>query len=425
MQTAQLVHASQTPVVRKKATVEVVHYATRKLDGLLSKVSAANRPALEAHIEYSRGQKQMSENGVYSFARPVAHADAILAGKPFTELRGADCLRIVSTFRTIYSPQSLRIRVLNLRMHLRFLYDVDDLEKAESLPKGEGRAMERALKVRRERPQVVGQVIPEAHLDALLQAIPTRDSLHPAFPMEVQDQAKALVLRASGFRGGEFVSLNLTGGGVTREDADGVPLYRLILAGDAPDLKTGARAIYIQEPRAVAALDAWIAVHPFRHLTPASPRWRDGVPLWVNADSGDERPVRLTTTRLRRFVTQLVAWAGLAAAYAAKLTPHDFRHTCATEKARLGWNEFQLCAYFGWSPGSKTPAIYVHLKPSDQRDLILRNAQSMARAAVSAAPQSADAVSALVALLRQALGGGDATPAPLVVHGGPGSESTS
>ncbi|HUR61665.1 MAG TPA: hypothetical protein VM286_04805 [Candidatus Thermoplasmatota archaeon] len=119
----------------------------------------------------------MSENGVYSFARPIVHADSILEGKPFHTTKTQDWLKVVSVFRTIYSPHSLRIRVVNLRKHVRYCFDVDDLEKAEELGKKEGRAMEKALWVKREKPQVVGQVILETDVDAMLAAIAARNSL--------------------------------------------------------------------------------------------------------------------------------------------------------------------------------------------------------------------------------------------------------
>lgn len=56
------------------------------------------------------------------------------------------------------------------------------------------------------------------------------------------------------------------------------------------------------------------------------------------------------------------------------LRAHDFWHTCATRKARLGWNESQLRRYFGWSPGSDMPSRYVHLALGDMREQVRRDA---------------------------------------------------
>lgn len=52
--------------------------------------------------------------------------------------------------------------------------------------------------------------------------------------------------------------------------------------------------------------------------------------------------------------------AALRANIKKKVYPHLFRHTCATRKAALGWNEAQLCNWFGWSIGSKSPRTYIH-----------------------------------------------------------------
>lgn len=364
---------------------------TQKTARLLARVSEANRPALEAHVEYSRGQDQMTENGIYSFCRPVEHADTLLKGKPFKTATSQDWLRVVSGFRTVYSSQSLRIRVVNLRKHIRYCFDVDDLEKSDDLGKKEGRAIEKALKVKREKPQTVGQVIPEADLIAILDGIPVRSSLKPAFPLEVRDRACLATLRASGFRGGEHVSVRLWG--ARRESSPLGPVYKISLDPEAEAeglLKTGPRTLYIHDPRAVAALDAWLAVHPFKDDPNAF--------LWVNAETGGAM-ARFSTAGLRKLLTKAVAWAGIGKNFPAKLTPHDFRHTCATEKARLGWNEFQMCDYFGWAPGSKMPGDYVHLTLDDQRARILKDAQAAAQEAAKAAPSLAPNMAALVDLL--------------------------
>ena len=41
------------------------------------------------------------------------------------------------------------------------------------------------------------------------------------------------------------------------------------------------------------------------------------------------------------------------------LHAHILRHSRATELARRGWTEAQLCAFFGWRFGSKMPAVYI------------------------------------------------------------------
>jgi integrase len=324
---------------------------------LLGRVSDANRPGLEAHIEQARNQT-LRENSLYSFAVAVAHADRALQGKDFLVASPQDYVRVVSSFRGIYSPQSLRIRVVNLRKHVRWVHNVDRLS----------RELERALWVRRERDLVVGQVISPEDFAALLGAIEPRASLTPVFPVDVRDRALWSVLRASGFRISEFVSLNVSD---VKLEGD---VALLCLRRDAPDLKTGARSIYIKD--GVAELRAWLSVHPARGDPHA--------PLFIQPQAGGIE--RASPLSIRKLLSRLCRRAGLDRKLPAPLTPHDFRHTCATEKARLGWNESQLRLYFGWGPGSKTPSTYVHLSMDDQRNRILRDAQTAAMAPPAPAP---------------------------------------
>lgn len=386
------------------------HAKTLQTERLLATISDANRPELEAHCAYSTTHENMSPNGLYSFARPVAHADVVLKGKPFREATPADWAHVVSVFRTLYSPEAIYNRVVNLRKHVRYLFDVDDLEKSEELGRKTGNAMEKALYVKRPPAQVVGQVLPDIDVDALVAGIKPRNSLNPPFPMEVRDRASLRTLRASGHRVSEHVSIRLHG--VKREVVDGQAVYQLAMDRDAKDLKTGARTIYISEPRAVAALDAWMAIHPFRHDPAAF--------LWIAGETQGMR--QLASENVRRLLTKAARWSGVDKKYPAPLTPHDFRHTCATEKARLGWNEYQMCQYFGWRIGSATPRVYVHLSLDDQRNLILRDTQKLAAqaAAPTTAPGArADAVNALLGLLKDAAaqlgkGNAEAEAAPVI-----------
>lgn len=371
------------------------HSKLGQLKALVARVSDANRPDLESHVEYGFGQGRMTVNGMYSFARPVAHADEVLAGKPFRDTTAHDWLRVVSVFRGRYSPQSLRVRVVSLRKHVRYVFGVDDLEKSDELGRKEGAAMEWALKVKREKPQVVGQVIPESDYQAMRASVKLRNSMRPAFPIELRDRSVLSTLRRSGFRVAEAMSLKLCD--VRREIHEGHAMYRLALdpaEGLLGKLKTGPRTIYVQAPDAVADLDAWLAVHPFRDDSRSY--------VYITAESTTMRP--LSTDSVRKLVAKAVQWAGIRGHYNAALTPHDFRHTCATEKAEVGWNEFQMCEYFGWMVGSRTPGIYVHLNLDKQRARILADAQRQAAAATAAAPQSQDAVNALLGLLKQAMG---------------------
>lgn len=397
-----------TPTQREQRTARIV-----------AQCSPVNRPDLERHVELDR--TNFEETSLQSWAMAVVHADRILSypyqtvapppgwildePKAWTMgLREAgpdECLQVVSAFRRIYGRHSLRLRSISFRKHLRYLYGVDDLEKSECLGRQRGRAMEEALWVKREKEEVVGQVITDAHFRLLQASIKRRTSFRPEFLLDVRDRAMWAVLRASGFRVGEFVSLNV--GDVTFEGS----VARLALREEAPDLKTGPRTVYIHD--GVPELRAWLAMHPARDDRDA--------PLWIQGRA--ESILRLNRDGVRKTLALALKWSGLDKLLPALLTPHDFRHTCATEKAELGWNEYQMCSYFGWEIGSRTPGTYVHMKLSRQRDRILADAERTAQAARSAPDKANEAVQALLGLVKQVAAkmgrGDDAAPAPIIL----------
>ncbi len=321
----------------------------QRIERLIGRMSTTNRAGLAKQLQEERNQGHR-ETSLYSSAIPVVHADKLLGGKAFLAATPGDFTSIIAAFRLIYSPQSLRVRVVNLRKHVRWLHETDRLP----------RSLERALYVRRERDLVVGQVISDAHFTRLLAAIETRASLAPQFPVEVRDRAIFTLLRSSGLRISELTYLNV--GNITMEGS--VVLIRM--SPDAPDQKSGPRSIYVEKH--LSELRAWLSVHP-----DASNRT---APLFVQA--GCLPMQRLGATGVRKILRELGDRSGVHAELPAPLTPHDFRHTCATEKARLGWNESQLRMYFGWAPGSKTPSVYVHLSMDDQRARILKDAHDVA-----------------------------------------------
>lgn len=356
------------------------------VDKLVARCSPANRDRLARHVEVDR--TNFRETSIASWVVSVLKADAILAGKDFATLNPDDCLAVASGMRAMYSKGALRLRLVCFRKHLRWVFDVDDLEKSEALGK-RGRAMEEALWVRREKEAVVGQVMQPVDFAAFLAAVPDRIAGTLNVNLGVQHRAAWRCLRQSGHRITEHTTMNLRG--TRRQVVDGQPCYRLELDPQAPGLKTGARTIYIAEPGAVAALDDWLAIHPHRGNPDA--------PLWV-----DEHGARMTCRAWRRILTATMKAAGLLTSLPAPWTPHDFRHTCATEKAELGWGEYQMCTYFGWEIGSKTPGTYVHMSLQKQQERIMADARRAAAAAIGGSPESRDAVNALVGLLKQAVG---------------------
>lgn len=67
-------------------------------------------------------------------------------------------------------------------------------------------------------------------------------------------------------------------------------------------------------------------------------------------------------------VAELIRKAAARAGISKRIYPHLFRHTRATELARLGWTEPMLKKFFGWDKNSRMPSVYVHLAETDVED---------------------------------------------------------
>jgi integrase len=156
-------------------------------------------------------------------------------------------------------------------------------------------------------------------------------------------QALLWVLWDSGFRISEALSLRV--GSVTLDGQDGAHLE---LPRGAPHLKTGPRTIYVSE--SVPALRVWLEHHPVRD-DPTAPLF----------PSNHEPAAALEPTTVNKILADYSKGAKLERI----ITCHLFRHTRATRAAKAGWNEPKLNAYFGWAPGSRESATYVHLAAVD------------------------------------------------------------
>ncbi len=354
-----------------------------------------NRPGFSSHVEVALNNWR--ELSVKSWAQAVLKADVVLGDKPFLQVTPDDCQRVMADFRAIYTRASLRLKAISFRKHLRFLHGVDNLVESDLIDKRTARDIEERLKVKRDKhsdkaPE--GQVIADEDFSHLIASVKSRN--FKGWDLKDRDVAMWLTDRHAGFRVGELVSLNRKY--TNREEVDGRPCYRLRLVeaenrtdGYEPDLKTGERTVYVADAQAVAALDVWLALHPSKD---------PDAPLFIVGERcADVR--RLNDDGVRKTLRQCMAWAGLTDKYPG-FTPHDFRHTCATEKAELGWGEYQMCGFFGWEIGSPTPGTYIHARVAKQRARVLADAQRAAQAAQVAVPLDMAAINAVVALFKQA-----------------------
>lgn len=199
----------------------------------------------------------------------------------------------------------------------------------------------RHLKARRPQSDSIptDELITADDMKALLQA-----HMHP------REKAILAVLYESGLRAGELCALNI--GSYHRDEHGGF----LLLPKNSPGLKTGARKVRLYPNESLAYLDPWFEVHPRKN--------EPNAPLFFTM-SNRSRGARLTPNALYVFIRK----AGEKAGIKKELHPHLFRHSAATERARMGWKESQMRAFFGWTRSSDMPATYVHMSGQDYEDM--------------------------------------------------------
>ena len=167
---------------------------------------------------------------------------------------------------------------------------------------------------------------------------------------DARRKAILAVLAEAGLRAGELCALNIRS--VVFDQYGAV----LILPKNGKGLKTGSRRVRLFESSPY--LHAWYEAHPQKD----DPR----APLFFTESLRAPR-ARMTATALWDFCVSSGELAGLK----KHTNPHLFRHSAATERARQGWNEAQMRAYFGWSKNSDMPSRYVHLAGLDYEDIEL------------------------------------------------------
>ncbi len=109
--------------------------------------------------------------------------------------------------------------------------------------------------------------------------------------------------------------------------------------------KTGGRRVRIIF--SAQALAQWMNHHPASDDPDA--------PLWTNLE-GDGRILRLEYATCRKMLNEAAARCHIK----KRVNPHSFRHARASTLANV-FTEAQMNEYLGWIPGSRMPAVYVHL----------------------------------------------------------------
>ncbi len=285
----------------------------------------------------SRNKKLILEYKDYLIARGLSLARtikciwtlrviALMIEKPFTTMNKNDIMKLVNKIEekeiSAYSKHDYK---LIFKQFYKWLKD------AEEYP-------DEIKWIKVKKPS--NRMLPEELLTIEEVKVMTRCVHHP------RDKAFIEVLYESACRIGEMLKLKIKH---VHPDQYGA---QLIVDG-----KTGPRRIRIMASSPL--LMTWLNNHPFRE-NPDAPVWvcigtkEWGKPLGHNG------------------AVKILKDAAKKAGIKKRIYPHLFRHSRLTELARLGFNEFQLRTFAGWTMDSDEAAVYVHMSGKDVDEALLR-----------------------------------------------------
>ena len=161
-----------------------------------------------------------------------------------------------------------------------------------------------------------------------------------------RDRAMIALLWDAGLRIGELASMKI---GSFQPDEKGAVIF---ISG-----KTGMRRI--RTVFSVPYMLAWIEKHPEKENPHA--------PLWIVIGKRDGKWETVTYYTIRSQLQKIATRAGVK----KNVNPHQFRHSRATYMASY-MTPSQLCTYFGWTPDSDMPGVYVHLSGTDLDDIVFK-----------------------------------------------------
>ncbi len=167
--------------------------------------------------------------------------------------------------------------------------------------------------------------------------------------VNARDRAIIMMAYEGGFRIQELMNMNVKD---VKIIDDGVHIHVPGKKGS----KTGARDVWLVE--CMGRVREWLEAHPNR---------KPNSPLFVDIKKHKNRRMEQGAAR-----TMFYKKARLAGYNSSKFNPHNYRHTCATEKASLGFSESQLNQFMGWRQSSKMGATYIHLTGKDVKEAYKR-----------------------------------------------------
>ena len=161
----------------------------------------------------------------------------------------------------------------------------------------------------------------------------------------IRDKALVMTLFESGLRVGELLTMQIKN---VRFEQQGAYLS---VTG-----KTGDKVVFVY--LSTPLLSQWIAQHPLNDDPEAY--------LWISLNTLNHHGI-ISPMRLCAIVKESAHNAGVK----KRVWSYLLRHSAATDDAKV-MPHAVLCAKYGWTQGSKMPAVYVHLGAEDVKDAQLR-----------------------------------------------------
>ncbi len=277
-------------------------------------ISERNLEAIEGFLAELRAQG-LSESTLRSYLKALRSLARFLGEKHFRRASRGDLVKWAGSLEVGESTRALYLTLV--RRFYRWLYGSKGYPKAVAWAKP---------KARRRLPRML---LTRGEVERMASVADSP-----------RDRAIVLVLYESGMRAGELLSLRV--GDVSFDRYGAV----VVVSG-----KTGDRRIRLVD--SAQALREWLRYHPGRGDPEA--------PLWAS------RSGALGYHGLRKLMGRLAE----KAAVRKRVTPHLFRHSRMTELAKI-LREPELRIVAGWTPSSRTPAIYMHLSGADVEEKILK-----------------------------------------------------
>lgn len=321
----------------------------KAIDDLLGRMSAENRDYMRVAVSQRRNEPQ-KERSIYSYVLASQRLDECCGGRPFAGLEKADYVGCLEAYRSRLAVRTLR----GLSTHLKVTYR--DTHNTDALPRDIRKAL--SVKVPKDAEEGV-RVVSDDEFKALLGGASAMRGGSNGVPTATMWTALLWVMMDGGLRASELLGLRV---GDIEVVGDG--RYLLHLRADGRVLKTGPRVVPVSG--AVPALAALLSVHPHSQDERSH--------LFQNMRKrGDSGVMKYLT--LNRQLTRLANATGVNAgrALTENVTPHDFRHSCATQKARQGWQPLDLMKFFGWTT-LKMAMTYVHMDYQDIAERVARDA---------------------------------------------------